>query len=417
MLLPNYGEGLVLYRGQAVFVLGADWRSGDSVWPRGSLVSIAMRQASSARPLTLMMTPGPREMIAIQDSSATSAGLLVTTYSQVRARLQRFTWVQGQWQREAIPLPDNGTVRLGMSQSDAATAFVTYESFLRPQTLYRVDAKHGKATPMASTSSECGNGTLLTEQLHAESPDGTSIPYFVTRPGDLKRDAEAPTLMLGYGASGAAETATYNAALCQFWLIRGGVYVVANIRGGGELGPAWNLRGAERRHTYEDFIAVAEDLIKRKITMPRRLGILGASSGGLLMGVMYNQRPDLFNAIVIQSPVLDLFRNDLLMGGAAVTIFGSAEEPRERAFMEATSPYQNLRARAEAPIPFIMTNTSDDNVHPAMARRFAAKMQALNLPFFYYEAPEGGHGLWSTPEQRAQYEALFYTYLMQRLMD
>ena len=196
--------------------------------------------------------------------------------------------------------------------------------------------------------------------------------------------------------------------------------MLANIRGGGEFGPAWHEAGLKthRQVVYDDFIAVAEDLIERKITSPRRLGIQGGSNGGLLMGVMLTQRPELFNAVVVQVPLLDMLRYHKLLAGASwVDEYGSPDVPEERAWLEKFSPYQNLRKRDDFPVPFILTSTKDDRVHPGHARKYAAKMESLGMPFLYYENIEGGHSAAANLRERAKRQALEFTYLARRLVD
>ena len=221
---------------------------------------------------------------------------------------------------------------------------------------------------------------LLVDQHEAVSKDGTKVPYFVVRPKDLKLDGTAPTLLYGYGGFQISMTPAYSGTLGKLWLENGGVYVLANIRGGGEFGPAWHQAGlkTKRQLIYDDFIAVAEDLIERRITSPRRLGIMGGSNGGLLMGVALTQRPDLWNAVVIQVPLLDMLRYDQMLAGASwVDEYGSPSVPAERAFLEKISPYQNLKAGVTYPPPFFVTSTKDDRVHPGHARKMAAKMADL----------------------------------------
>ena len=206
----------------------------------------------------------------------------------------------------------------------------------------------------------------------------------------------------------------------KLWLERGGVYVVANIRGGGEFGPDWHqaaLKG-NRQRAYDDFIAVAEDLIRRKITSPRRLGIMGGSNGGLLMGVMLTQRPELFRAVVIQVPLLDMLRYHKLLAGASwMAEYGDPDDPEEAEFLRRISPYHNLRPGVAYPEPFFVTSTKDDRVHPGHARKMAAKMAAMGLPFLYYENVEGGHSAAANLQERARRQALEFTYLARKLMD
>jgi prolyl oligopeptidase len=230
----------------------------------------------------------------------------------------------------------------------------------------------------------------------------------------------APTLLYGYGGFDVSMLPSYLGTTGKLWLEHGGVYVLANIRGGGEFGPAWHEAGLKthRQVVYDDFIAVAEDLIARKITSTRHLGIEGGSNGGLLMGVMLTQRPELFRAAVVQVPLLDMLRFDKLLAGASwVDEYGSPQVPQERAWLERMSPYQNLHYRKDFPEVFILTSTKDDRVHPGHARKYAAKLESLHMPFLYYENTEGGHSAAADLRERARRLALEFVYLSQRLID
>jgi prolyl oligopeptidase len=246
------------------------------------------------------------------------------------------------------------------------------------------------------------------------------VPYSVVRPTRPRDDGAAPTLLYGYGGFQVSLTPSYAGVVGKLWLERGGVYVVANIRGGGEFGPRWH-EAALKRHrqrAFDDFIAVAEDLIHRGLTSPHRLGIMGGSNGGLLMGAMLTTRPELFRAIVIQVPLLDMLRFHKLLAGASwMAEYGDPDKPDEARFLRHISPYHNLRAGLAYPEPLFVTSTKDDRVHPAHARKMAAKMAAMGLAFLYYENTEGGHSAAATLHERARRQALEFTYLTQKLMD
>jgi len=236
----------------------------------------------------------------------------------------------------------------------------------------------------------------------------------------MARDGSNPTILYAYGGFEISITPQYNADVGKLWLEQGGVYVVANIRGGGEFGPAWHEAGLKthRQVIYDDFAAVAEDLIARKITSPRRLGIEGGSNGGLLMGVQLTQRPELWNAVDIQVPLLDMLRYEQIQAGASwVGEYGSVSIPEERAFLASISPQNNLKAGVKYPQPLIWTTTKDDRVGPQHARKFAAKMSDMGLPYLFYEVIEGGHGSGANIEQRVHTTAMEFTYFARQLMD
>jgi prolyl oligopeptidase len=236
----------------------------------------------------------------------------------------------------------------------------------------------------------------------------------------MVRDGSNPTILYAYGGFEASMTPRYDADVGKLWLEQGGVYVMANIRGGGEFGPAWHEAGlkTKRQVIYDDFAAVAEDLIATEVTSPRRLGIQGGSNGGLLMGVQFTQRPDLWNAVDIQVPLLDMLRFEQIQAGASwVGEYGSVSVPEERAFLASISPYHNLRAGTKYPEPLIWTTTKDDRVGPQHARKFAAKMSAMGLPYLFHEVIEGGHGAGANAAQQAHTTALEFTYFARQLMD
>ncbi len=257
-----------------------------------------------------------------------------------------------------------------------------------------------------------------TAQHEVISKDGTRIPYFIIHAKGIDLNGAQPTLLYGYGGFEVSLTPNYLDRIGLAWLERGGVYVLANIRGGGEFGPQWHQAALKenRQKAYDDFIAIAEDLTRRKITNPRHLGVMGGSNGGLLVGVMLTQRPELFKAVVCQVPLLDMFRyNKLLAGASWMAEYGNPDLPEEWAYIQKYAPYQNLRAGIKYPVPLFTTTTRDDRVHPGHARKMAAKMESLGYPFYYYENMEGGHGSGSTNEQRAFMNAIEYAYLWKML--
>jgi prolyl oligopeptidase len=402
--------------GQLVFSLEQDWGE----FPSGALVSLdldaCLRDPDSVTPL-LIVAPGPRE--AIEDAAATRNRLLVTIYRNVQSAAVAYRFENGAWQASPVNLPQRASVHIAATSNRHDRAFFDVAGFLDPNTLWLVEPEAGRAAPVRSTPPRFDASHHVVEQFEAASADNTSIPYFVVRPKSLRLDGSAPSLLYGYGGFQVSLTPSYLGATGKLWLKKGGVYVVANIRGGGEFGPAWHDAALKsgRRHAFADFIAVAEDLIRRGITSPRRLGIMGGSNGGLLMGVMLTQRPDLFRAIVIQVPLLDMLRYHKLLAGASwIAEYGDPEIPDEAAFLRAISPYHNVKPGPAYPEPFFVTSTKDDRVHPGHARKMAARMQAMGLPFLYYENVDGGHSAAANLEERARRTALEYAYLAQKLM-
>jgi prolyl oligopeptidase len=365
----------------------------------------------------VIFTPGPRQSIeAVAD---THDAILVSGFDNVRGRLKRFSLNGNNWTATELTLPQNGVVGLAGSDAHDATAFVTFEDFLTPPTLYRVGAQ-GAPHVIRSLPAQFDASPYVSEQFEAVSRDGTHVPYFVVHRRDMGLNGENPTLLYAYGGFQLSQTPTYSAYTGKLWLDQGGVYVLANIRGGGEFGPAWHDAGLKthRQVIYDDFYAVEQDLVNRHITSPRRLGISGRSNGGLLMGVMLNQHPEMVHAAIVGSPLLDMLRYDQLLAGASwVDEYGSPSNPTERTWLEQMTPYQNLHRQDHFPLVFIYTSTKDDRVHPGHARKYAAKLEELNMPFLYYENTEGGHQATANLQEVARRRALEFTYLSQQLID
>jgi prolyl oligopeptidase len=274
--------------------------------------------------------------------------------------------------------------------------------------------------PAKTLPAQFDASNLTVEQLQATSTDGTKVPYFIVHRKDIKYDSSNPTLMGAYGGFQVSETPHYSGIVGKLWLERGGIYVLANIRGGGEFGPAWHEAGLKthRQRIYDDFASVAKDMFARKITSPRRLGIVGGSNGGLLMGVEFTQHPDMWNAVVIQVPLLDMLGFEHIAAGASwVGEYGSVSNPDERKFLASISPYNQLKPDVTYPEPLIFTTTKDDRVGPVHARKFAAKMEEFHKPFYYDEIVEGGHAAGANLKEQAKTWAEQYTYLTRKLMD
>ena len=409
------------FDGQLVFSLEEPWTVGGRTYPTGALVSFDLdqflRQPTAVRP-TLVYAPTPRE--AIQGTASTRNRLLVSMLENVRGALYSFAHQNGRWTRRRLPLPENSAISVVAARDEDDALFVNVASFTQPDTLWLGDAASGAMRQVKSLPARFDAANLVTEQFEATSRDGTRVPYFVVRRRDIPYDGSNPTLISAYGGFQVSRTPGYSGPLGKVWLENGGVYVLANIRGGGEFGPAWHQAGlnVNRQRIYDDFAAVGEDLIRRRITSPRRLGISGGSNGGLLTGVQMIQRPDLWNAVVIRVPLLDMIGFERIGAGASwAGEYGSVSNPAQRTFLAAISPYHALRPDRRYPTPFLMTSTNDDRVSPAHARKMAARMEAMGLPFQYYEDTAGGHSGDANLRQVARETALMYVYLARQLMD
>ncbi len=410
-----------LHKGRLIATLEQAWtpQGGASAIPSGALIAITVDTLVGPEPaVTVLHAPGARQ--SIESVAITRDAILVAGYDNVRGRLLRFSFDGRAWVDSSIALPETGSVSFAGASPREETAFAVYEDYLTPDTLYALEQRATRARAVRALPAQFDASRFVTEQFEAVSRDGTRVPYFVVRSRDTAFNGQNPTLLWAYGGFQISYPPSYSAYVGKLWLERGGVYVLANIRGGGEFGPAWHQAGlrTHRQVIYDDFYAVEQDLAARNITSPRRLGIMGGSNGGLLMGVMLNQHPEMVNAAVVQVPLLDMLRFDRLLAGASwVDEYGSPSNGRERRFLRSISPYQNLRARPDFPTPFVLTSTKDDRVHPGHARKYVARLQELGMPVLYYENIDGGHAAAANQNEVARRRALEYAYLMQRLMD
>ncbi len=412
-------QGLV--QKQLVISIEEDWTWEGTAYAKGSLLSFNLEALKAdpafARP-TLVFAPGARE--AIEQVSSTRNRLLVSVYENVKGALYAFNFNGKKWERKKLALPANASISVVSARDEDDKVFVTVTGFLEPDALYHGDVLKNAFERVKSLPPRFDGSDMTVAQHEATSPDGTRVPYFIMHRKGLKLDGTNPTLLYAYGGFQVSMTPAYSGTMGKLWLERGGVYVLANIRGGGEFGPAWHQAGLKtsRQVIYDDFVAVANDLVARKVTTPRRLGIMGGSNGGLLMGVQLTQRPDLWNAVLIQVPLLDMLRYHKLLAGASwVGEYGDPDDATEGAFLRKISPYHNLKAGTTYPEPFFVTSSKDDRVHPGHARKMAARMEAMGLPFLYYENIDGGHAAAANQRERAKRVALEYTYLTRKLMD
>ncbi|TVP85331.1 MAG: S9 family peptidase [Thioalkalivibrio sp.] len=405
-----------LLQDRLIVYVRSPWTIGGSTHPTGALLDIAFADfLAGRRDFHRVLAPTERQSIA--QVATTRDHLLVSMLDNVRGELRRYTRGEdGSWSHETVPSPELGSIGIDATTPHDNRYFFSYSGYTQPTTLYLADGGEVREVRRLPAMFDADN--LAVEQHEALSADGTRVPYFIVHPRDMTRDGRNPTLLYGYGGFEISMTPGYGAVNGAAWLERGGVYVVANIRGGGEFGPAWHRAALKenRQRAYDDFLAVAEDLIARGITTPEQHGMMGGSNGGLLVGVAFTQRPDLFNAVVVQVPLLDMQRYHTLLAGASwMAEYGDPDDPAEWEFISRYSPYQNLRADADYPKVMFTTTTRDDRVHPGHARRMAARMEALGHDFYYFENTEGGHGAGVTSEQRARMQALTYAYLWERL--
>jgi prolyl oligopeptidase len=319
------------------------------------------------------------------------------------------------WSEKKLTLPPGGAADIASVNDFGPQAMFSFQSYLTPPTLYASDGE-GQPRAIKSLPARFDASGLTTEQFEATSKDGTRIPYFVTRPKDLR--GPAPTVLYGYGGFEISLTPGYSANFGRLWLTHGGIYVVANIRGGGEFGPAWHEAATKlnRQHAYDDFAAVAEDLEKRGLTTPKQLGIMGGSNGGLLVSTVMVQRPELFGAVVCQVPLVDMLAYTHIGAGASWEgEYGDPAKPDERAYLLTYSPYQNVKPDVKYPPVFFVTATSDDRVTPVHARKMAARMEEQGHEVLFYENTDGGHSAAADHKQAAEMWGLSFVYLAEKL--
>lgn len=401
---------------QLVVRLRSPWEVGEATFPEGALISTNIDAfLSGERDFQIILEPGERS--TIRGVTATRSNLLVNLLDNVRAELRRYTFTDGVWDYEKIESPEFGTVSFASTSHTTDRFFFISTGYTHPTTLY-ITEEDGATHRVQSTPDRFNTDGIVVTQREATSKDGTLIPYFVVHSEDLVMDGTNPTLLYAYGGFEVSVTPSYNATVGAAWLERGGVYVVANIRGGGEFGPQWH-RSAQRENrqrAFDDFIAVAEELIEANITTPEHLGIQGGSNGGLLVGAAFTQRPDLFGAVVCSVPLLDMRRYHTLLAGASwMAEYGNPDDPDDWEFIKQYSPYQNVREDQSYPRVLFTTTTRDDRVHPGHARKMAAKMEDMGYQVYYFENTEGGHGAGVTNEQRALMTAITFTYLWKEL--
>ena len=414
---------LGIHRQWLFLELRSDWTVGDTTYAAGSLLAADFEAfLAGDRRFDLLFEPGPRTSLV--GYSPTRSHLLLTTLDNVRSRLSVLTHREGAWHRRPLPgVPAVSTASVAaVDDLTSDEYFLTTNTPLVPMTLslgsLRPDGRGAEPDALKQSPAFFQAEGLAVTQHEAVSKDGTQVPYFQIGPANLPADGSAPTLLYGYGGFEIPLVPGYQAFAGAAWLERGCVYVLANIRGGGEFGPAWHQAALKenRPRAYEDFAAVAEDLVARGVTSPARLGIRGGSNGGLLVGNMYARRPELFGAVVCQVPLLDMRRfNRLLAGASWMGEYGNPDLPEEWAFIKTFSPYHLVSADRDYPPLLITTSTRDDRVHPAHARKMTARLEALGKQVLSYENIEGGHGGAADNRQRAFMEALAWTFLQQEL--
>lgn len=413
--------------GQAIFRLRESWKYRGKTYPLGSLVAYDLAKQRAE----LVMAAKPSQ--SVNEVSVGKTGLVVRYLDDVSGAATRLSrGKNGKWTQASIALPENGVLTIVSAGGGTDDAIFSFESLTIPDSLYYVAAAADGAPEtvekIAQTAPFYDAAGVVVEQRFATSADGTKIPYYIMGLDAVLKQGDAPTVQYAYGGFLSPTLPVYysdpsrpqhGALAGLMWVKRGGVLVLSNIRGGAEYGPAWHQAALKenRQKAFDDFIAISEDLIETGVTSADKLGAIGRSNGGLLMGALMTQRPELYAAMDIGVPLLDMKRyNKLLAGASWMGEYGNPDIPEEWAYISAYSPYQHIVADKPYPKVLFYTSTKDDRVHPAHARKAAAKMADLGYDFFYYENIEGGHGGTANQEQLAYRTALEYAYFAKMLM-
>ena len=406
---------LSVHREWLLIELRTDWYTGSAQYRAGSLLAAYYEQfLDGTADLTVVFEPD--EHTCLHQYAWTRDKLLMVTLVDVASRVEVVT--PGDWTREPVPGLPRGTDSTVIAAADDTgdEIFLDSSGFLTPSRLLHGVAG-GTLTEIKRAPSFFDAADLEVAQHFATSDDGTAVPYFVVRHRHDR--SPRPALLGGYGGFEVSRTPGYDGVLGRLWLSRGGAYVLANIRGGGEYGPGWHTQAmrAGRHKVAEDFAAVARDLVDRGITTVPQLGAQGGSNGGLLMGIMLTKYPERFGALVCQVPLLDMKRFHLLLAGASwVAEYGDPDDPEDWEFIAEYSPYQNVSGERAYPPVLITTSTRDDRVHPGHARKMTAALEAAGQPVWYYENIEGGHAGAADNAQTAFKSALSYSFL-HRMLD
>ena len=416
--LPEDAEFEAVLNGFVIAKLNSALETTGGTEQPGALVAWSLQSVLDGSDPAPFAVFRPSDTQAIEEVAASETKLWVKVLDDVSGKLIELSPGQSGWTARDMELPANSTVQIAETSGTGDTAFVTVESMLTPPTLYAVPSE-GEAVAIASEPAQFDASKLTVEQKFATSKDGTKVPYYLVRPKDAQ--GPLPTLIHAYGGFRAAQTPKYLTAepyrsgpLGLFWVESGNAYVLANIRGGGEYGPRWHedaLR-EKRQNSFDDFHAVADDLVASRLTTPGHIAASGRSNGGVLVGAVANQRPDLYGAIISGSPLIDMRRyNKLLAGASWMAEYGNPDVPEDWAFMKEWSPYQNMSDGPDVPAAFYYLSTLDDRVHPGHARKAAAKHEAYGQTFYYHEYREGGHSVGSDHEEDAKRAALLLSYL------
>ncbi len=417
---PRTAEFEGVFKEYLLVSLKEDW----GPYKKGTLLSLPLSQVGLSRDEALKRAQvvfAPTEKVFFQNVGITKNYLLLNTLNDILPQIARVELTADKtWKSTPVALGPSGSTTAYSTDSLEENYLIQYSDALTPPSIFlgKATSENPKPLLLKSAPARFNSKDMIVQRFSAKSKDGTEIPYFVISKKKLAPNAENPTLLYGYGGFQIPMIPGYMTIAGKVWIEQGGVYVIANLRGGSEFGPAWHqsVLKLNRPKVYQDFAAVAEDLIQRNITKPEHLGISGRSNGGLLTGATFIQRPELFGAVISGVPLLDMMRYHKLLAGASwMDEYGNPDDPQEGAVLQSYSPYHNIRRDVTYPEVLFMTSTKDDRVHPGHARKMVARMEELGHKVYYYENTEGGHGGSANIEQKILWDTLEFTYLWEKL--
>ena len=413
--VPEDSEISSVIGDQLVLSLRSKWND----FKAGSVISVSLSEFNNSGQFTnYSLVYEPNSKATVNYVTRSKSGLFLNLSENVMGKVIYSEFRDGKWSQQTLQFPEGGVINNISTNAQTDVTYFSYESFTQPRTLYELATPLSPPVKRKSQPARFDGKQFETKQFFATSRDGTQVPYFIVHKKGLKLDGSHPTLQYGYGGFEISMKPYHSSTIGKTWLAKGGVYVLANIRGGGEFGPKWHQAALKtsRQLAYDDFIAASEDLIARKITNPEKLAIKGGSNGGLLVGAVLVQRPELYKGIICQVPLLDMVRFHKLLAGASwVGEYGSVENEKERNAILKYSPYQNVFADKSYPEARFITSTKDDRVHPGHARKMVAKMSDQGHKVHYYETIEGGHSAAANQIQRAHRTAIEMVYLYNQL--
>lgn len=415
--IPEDASPTGILNNQLIIQLKSDWTVNSKTYKTGTLLSLNFTELVKGNK-EIQVIVEPDAFSSISKVETTKNKLLINLLTDVTSHLYIYSFSNGEWTNQKVDAPDFGTISIVGTNELSDQYFFNFQNFIIPSTLYSADASDNTFKVYKSLPAFFDASKYEVNQFKAKSKDGTLVPYFMVSAKGMKNGGSNPTLVYAYGGFEVSSQPFYASTFGIAWLDKGGVFVLANIRGGGEYGPKWHQDGMKekRQNVFDDLYAVSEDLIAKRVTSPKHLGVMGGSNGGLLVGVAFTQRPELYNAVVCQVPLLDMQRyNKLLAGASWMGEYGNPDIPEEWEYLKKYSPYHNLKEGADYPEVFFYTSTRDDRVHPGHARKMVAKMNDMGYKTYYYENTEGGHAGSSTNEQSAKMNAMMFSYLLMKL--